>query len=322
MRRAGLLAALAAGEMGCALVLRGGKTTQRIAIETDPPGAIAATPRGRCETPCTLELPRKGDAAVEISKDGYEPTTAVLRSRLGAAMLANVLLSVPGVVIGIPVDVLSGAAYQLVPEEARVALRPVAQGPPPGAEGGGAVVPSAMTTGPPPAPAPRAILLEPRPPGRLAVSAYFGEGVTHANGEMVTMHFGVLATGRVWDRVLVGAALDRNAEANLFGGATAIGTFVSAVAGVEALPSPSSRLVALLQVGGHEMTDFWGTVTLPAAGVRIEWTAVMRDRITLGGWAAYWHDLGTEAIAVPSNPAARAGGSTGAIGFSLGVLAL
>ena len=56
----------------CATVTRG--TTEQIQIVSEPPGAEARTSMGFvCVTPCTLQVGRKDEFNVTVSKPGYEP---------------------------------------------------------------------------------------------------------------------------------------------------------------------------------------------------------------------------------------------------------
>ncbi len=72
-----LMQAIAAAVMvsfcaSCATVTRG--TTEQIQIVSDPPGAEARTSMGFvCVTPCTLQVGRKDEFTVTVSKPGYQP---------------------------------------------------------------------------------------------------------------------------------------------------------------------------------------------------------------------------------------------------------
>jgi len=51
-----------------------GGTTEQFQIVSDPPGAEARTSMGLvCTTPCTLQVGRKDEFTVTISKAGYQP---------------------------------------------------------------------------------------------------------------------------------------------------------------------------------------------------------------------------------------------------------
>lgn len=118
------VAAAASSQMGCAGLLNGARNTQPIRLTTSPAGAIAASGDLRCETPCDLQLPRKLDAVVELSREGVEPVAVAFRSRVAGATLGNFLFGVPGIVLGLPADLLSGTGYELVPRHAHVSLEP------------------------------------------------------------------------------------------------------------------------------------------------------------------------------------------------------
>ncbi len=110
---AGLL--LAGSVAACGTVTRG--TKEQIAFDSSPDGARAQTTLGlACTTPCTLDVPRKKEFSVTMSKEGYDPQTVKVITRLsgkGAAGVAgNVLL---GGVVGAGVDVATGAGLDHSP---------------------------------------------------------------------------------------------------------------------------------------------------------------------------------------------------------------
>lgn len=112
---------------GCATITRG--TTEVLVIETTPPGADVELSNGmRCRTPCSLEMKRKKEVVVEISKQGYEPVKVNVLSQIAGAgaagMAGNVLL---GGLIGAGVDAATGATKQLKPNPVKVSLVPVQQ---------------------------------------------------------------------------------------------------------------------------------------------------------------------------------------------------
>ncbi len=87
-----ILAALAAGVSlsGCATVLNG--TNIDYATETDPSGANVVFLGGlECTSPCELELRRKDDTRVDISKEGYEPVYVLIQSKLAGSTFGNAL---------------------------------------------------------------------------------------------------------------------------------------------------------------------------------------------------------------------------------------
>ncbi len=111
---------------GCATVTRG--TTETLMIQSTPSGADVRVSNGFTgRTPFTFTAPRKGDLIVTISLSGYESQEHILHSSVagkGAAGVAgNALI---GGVIGIGVDMATGAALSHKPNPLVVTLKPVA----------------------------------------------------------------------------------------------------------------------------------------------------------------------------------------------------
>jgi len=110
---------------GCATITRG--TTDVLVVNTDPPGAqVEISGEHACTSPCSVELKRKHDYHVKISKTGYEPVeTDVMAQVTGAGaagMAGNVLI---GGLIGVGVDAMTGARKSLKPNPVEVHLVPV-----------------------------------------------------------------------------------------------------------------------------------------------------------------------------------------------------
>jgi hypothetical protein len=108
---------------GCATVTRG--TTDVLQINTTPSGAQVQTSNGMsCDsTPCALEMPRRTDVVVSITKAGCRPIDVNVTHKTadtgGAAVAGNILL---GGVIGLGVDAATGASQELTPNPVAVAL--------------------------------------------------------------------------------------------------------------------------------------------------------------------------------------------------------
>lgn len=130
---------------GCATITRG--TTEAWSVQTEPVGADIKLSSGeQCKSPCTLQKKRKDAFQVTIDHEGYQQVVTQVISGVkgqGAAGLAgNVLI---GGIIGIGVDLATGAAKDLTPNPLIVKLAPVGSGqtatietpppPPPSAEG-------------------------------------------------------------------------------------------------------------------------------------------------------------------------------------------
>ena len=118
-----LVAVLALPLGACATVTRG--STDAWTVETDPSGAaVKTTNQMACDaTPCTFKIARKAEFGVTITKSGYKTWTGQVTHKMatagGAGLAGNVLL---GGVIGLGVDAVSGAAFDLVPNPLKVAL--------------------------------------------------------------------------------------------------------------------------------------------------------------------------------------------------------
>jgi hypothetical protein len=128
MKKGLALLALCAGLStgGCATVLNGTNIDYR--TETDPSGANIAFLNGvGCVSPCEIELRRKDDTRVDITKDGYEPAYVLIQSRLGGSTFGNVLV---GGIIGGAVDAGNGASNVLFPRPLIVRLAPLGSGQP------------------------------------------------------------------------------------------------------------------------------------------------------------------------------------------------
>ena len=122
-----ILAGLVAS--GCASITRG--TTEVFVIETTPPGARASLSNGlTCTTPCSLEVPRRGDFVVTIERDGYETVRSTVVSGVdgegAAGMGGNVIF---GGFIGAGIDAGSGAMHSHKPNPLQVALAPLGTAP-------------------------------------------------------------------------------------------------------------------------------------------------------------------------------------------------
>ena len=85
-----LFAALAASTLaGCATVTRG--LSDQVQINSDPPGAKVQTSMShQCMTPCTLNVQRKDEFNVVISKPGFEPQTVFIGTRVAGSGAAGV----------------------------------------------------------------------------------------------------------------------------------------------------------------------------------------------------------------------------------------
>jgi len=117
----------AAGSLGaCATVTRG--SSDAWVINTDPSGARVETTNGhQCQaTPCAIKMKRKSNFTATVTKEGYKTATVTVSHKTsngGAAGVAgNVLL---GGVIGLGVDLATGASQDLTPNPVTLKLEPV-----------------------------------------------------------------------------------------------------------------------------------------------------------------------------------------------------
>ena len=120
-----VIAAASFGVSACATVTRG--SSDAWVVNSEPPGAAVTTTNGHfCpSTPCAIKMPRKSEFTATLKKPGYKPATVSVTHKtagVGAAGVAgNVLV---GGVIGIGVDMVTGASQDLVPNPVSVKLEP------------------------------------------------------------------------------------------------------------------------------------------------------------------------------------------------------
>lgn len=129
--RAGTL--LPASLVACALQLSACATVTRTEhadwkVDTIPQGAALTASNGwRCDaTPCTLRVRRKESFTATMTKDGYKPMTVAVRPGMtpagDVAFVGNILI---GGVIGMGVDLYTGAALEPTPSGTPFRLSPV-----------------------------------------------------------------------------------------------------------------------------------------------------------------------------------------------------
>lgn len=101
---------------GCATMVTG--TTQIIPVKSDPSDAtIKVDGKVIAVTPGQLELDRKRDHNVEISKDGFRTRRIILSRTLNPAGIFN-----PIPIVGLIVDMETGANWYLTPKEIDIKL--------------------------------------------------------------------------------------------------------------------------------------------------------------------------------------------------------
>ncbi len=108
----------ALGLSGCATIVSG--TTQRVAVTSQPTGAkVTADGKMTSTTPTDFTLERKTDHALEFSKEGYKTATVMLKRTMNGMGFGNALV---GGMIGVGVDMVSGADNKLIPERVDLKL--------------------------------------------------------------------------------------------------------------------------------------------------------------------------------------------------------
>ena len=109
-RMVGALLVVTSTVSGCATILNGSK--QNVSFETTPPQATARVEFQTLTTPATIKLARDQSYEVTFEKSGYLPAHAHIGHSVSCALFGNLLF---GGIIGILVDVSSGAAFNLEP---------------------------------------------------------------------------------------------------------------------------------------------------------------------------------------------------------------
>jgi hypothetical protein len=112
---------------GCLTMWRG--NSQIVSINSTPPGAsVEISPDNqKLETPTEAVLSRRRAHVLTIRKEGFETNTVVIERKFSWAVWRNVIWIHPvGWLIGLIVDVSTGAAGRLEPESLSVLLTPIA----------------------------------------------------------------------------------------------------------------------------------------------------------------------------------------------------
>lgn len=109
----------------CATVTRGSEDAW--VINSEPAGAKVETTNGhQCQaTPCAIKMKRKSEFTATVTKSGYKPATVQVTHKTAGAGAAGVAGNVlVGGVIGVGVDLYTGASQDLVPNPVTVKLEP------------------------------------------------------------------------------------------------------------------------------------------------------------------------------------------------------
>jgi hypothetical protein len=119
-----VLVVLASSLGACGTIVHG--SSQSVNFNTNPQGATLHFSDGQTyTTPSQVKLERKKDYVVTITKDGYQTQTVPINSVLSGWLAGNLLF---GGLIGGGVDMISGAAWTLTPENVVMTLSPLASG--------------------------------------------------------------------------------------------------------------------------------------------------------------------------------------------------
>jgi hypothetical protein len=109
--------------IGCATVFKG--TTQDVALNSNPQKAsvkvksMAGVEIFSGTTPTAVKLPKKSEYIVTIDMQGYKPSTVQITQSLEGWFWGNLIC---GGVIGMIIDYVSGAMWDLEPEQVSVSL--------------------------------------------------------------------------------------------------------------------------------------------------------------------------------------------------------
>ncbi|UTP40470.1 PEGA domain-containing protein [Phenylobacterium sp. LH3H17] len=109
----------------CATVTRGSEDAW--VVNSEPSGAKVETTNGhQCPaTPCAIKMKRKSEFTATITKPGFKPATVQVTHKTAGAGAAGVAGNVlVGGVIGLGVDMYTGASQDLVPNPVTVTLEP------------------------------------------------------------------------------------------------------------------------------------------------------------------------------------------------------
>ncbi len=123
MRRvlvASMAVALVVNASGWATIVKG--SHQQIAITSNPAGAyVKVDGIDKGETPMVIKMKRNKCHTVQLDKEGYETYEAAISTHGSGWIWGNILL---GGLIGLAVDLISGASNNLEPDNIHAELTP------------------------------------------------------------------------------------------------------------------------------------------------------------------------------------------------------
>ena len=105
---------------GCGTLVHGGQ--QKITIQSEPGGAMVRTEVSSARTPGVLELSRRTDHTLIISKEGFQPCEVEINRRTSPWLWGNIIL-LPFAVVGVITDYYTGGYYELEPSQVTVQLQ-------------------------------------------------------------------------------------------------------------------------------------------------------------------------------------------------------
>ncbi|MCC6864019.1 MAG: translation initiation factor 2 [Rhodobacteraceae bacterium] len=108
----------------CATITRGSKDT--LVIDSTPQSATVELSNGMSclSTPCVFQLPRSSEIGVTVSKkrcDSVKTNVTHHTSTAGSVALASNLIF--GGIIGLAVDIFTGASQELIPNPVQIKLQ-------------------------------------------------------------------------------------------------------------------------------------------------------------------------------------------------------
>ena len=104
-------------------------STQVVAVDSNPKGAkVNFQPGGQeITTPSKVVLSRRSSYIAHFEKEGYEPKSVSLESSASSSLWRNAIWIHPiGWIIGVVVDLSTGAGKDITPENVNVDLIPLA----------------------------------------------------------------------------------------------------------------------------------------------------------------------------------------------------
>ncbi len=104
----------------CASIIHG--TRQNVSVNSIPSGAkVIVKGVEMAKTPAVIELKRNvKDIVLRFEKDGYEPVEVALNRKVDGWVAGNIIF---GGLIGLAIDFIDGAAYNLSPSEVNATLK-------------------------------------------------------------------------------------------------------------------------------------------------------------------------------------------------------